>query len=86
MSLKNLNANKTLKTLKIKLSNKKILKLFNIFEKDFNVKKAFVVGVSGGPDSLSLAFLSKCLLINRILFLSIFSNCENPIYLGLLNY
>tara|TARA_B100000424_G_scaffold57621_1_gene41688 strand:- start:174 stop:1199 length:1026 start_codon:yes stop_codon:yes gene_type:complete len=59
MSLKNLNANKTLKTLKIKLSNKKILKLFNIFEKDFNVKKAFVVGVSGGPDSLALAFFSK---------------------------
>ena len=59
MSLKNLNANKTLKILKLKLSNKKISKLFNLFEKDFNVKKAFVVGVSGGPDSLALAFFSK---------------------------
>ena len=59
MSLKNLNVNKTLRILKLKLSNKKIFKLFNIFEKDFDVKKRFVVAVSGGPDSLALAFFTK---------------------------
>ena len=59
MSLKNLNVIKTPKNLRLKLSNKKIQKLFNIFEKNFNVHEAFVVAVSGGPDSLALAFLTK---------------------------
>jgi tRNA(Ile)-lysidine synthase len=59
MSLKNLNAIKIHKNLKSKLSNKKILKLFNTFEKDFNIQKRFIVAVSGGPDSLALAFLTK---------------------------
>ena len=59
MSLKNLSAIKIPKNLKSKLSNKKIKRLFNIFEKTFNVKKSFVVAVSGGPDSLALAFLTK---------------------------
>ncbi len=59
MSLKNLNAIKTPKNLRLKLSNKKIQKLLKVFEKNLNIKEAFVVAVSGGPDSLALAFLSK---------------------------
>jgi tRNA(Ile)-lysidine synthase len=59
MSLKNLNANKIHKNLKLKLSNKKIQRLFKAFEKNFNIQKRFIVAVSGGPDSLALAFLTK---------------------------
>ena len=74
MNLKNLNVNKTLKILKLKLSNKKIFKLFNIFEKDFDVKKRFVVAVSGGPDSLALAFFTKLfspyLIISAVAYVS----------------
>jgi tRNA(Ile)-lysidine synthase len=58
MSLKNLNANKTPKLIK-KLINKKINRLYNIFEKEFNIQDQFIVAVSGGPDSLALAFLTK---------------------------
>jgi len=59
MSLKNLNVIKTSKNLRLKLSNKKIQRLFNTFEKNFKIQEAFVVAVSGGPDSLALAFLTK---------------------------
>jgi len=59
MSPKNLNAIKIPKVLKEKLYNKKALRLFNIFEKDFDIYDSFVVAVSGGPDSLALAFLTK---------------------------
>ncbi|WP_075522657.1 tRNA lysidine(34) synthetase TilS [Candidatus Pelagibacter communis] len=59
MSLKNLNVIKTPKQLKFKLSNKKIKKLYNFFEENFNIKEDFVVAISGGPDSLALAFLTK---------------------------
>ena len=59
MSLKNLNANKIPKNLISKLSNKRIKNLFNIFEKDFEIEESFAVAVSGGPDSLALAFLTK---------------------------
>ena len=59
MNLKNLNVNKIHKKLKNKLSNKKIKKLFNIFESSFDIKKPFVVAVSGGPDSMALAYLTK---------------------------
>ena len=59
MSLKNLNAIKTPKNLRLRISNKKIQRLFNIFEQSFNIKEAFIVAVSGGPDSLALAFLTK---------------------------
>ena len=59
MSLKNLNVIKTPKNLRLKLSNKKIQRLFNTFEKNFNIQEAFIVAVSGGPDSLALAFLTK---------------------------
>ena len=59
MSLKNLSVNKIPKALKTKLLNKRIKKLYQIFDKKFNIKKNFVVAVSGGPDSLALAFLTK---------------------------
>ena len=59
MSLKNLNVIKTPKNLRLKLSNKKIQRLFNTFERSFNVQEAFAVAVSGGSDSLALAFLTK---------------------------
>ena len=59
MSLKNLNVSKIPKKFKLKLSNKKIKKLFNKFEKNFDIQGAFIVGVSGGPDSLALAYLTK---------------------------
>ena len=59
MSLKNLSVNKIPKFFKNKLLNKKIKRLYELFEKNFNIKSDFVVAVSGGPDSLALAFLTK---------------------------
>ena len=59
MSPKNLNVTKTPKNLVLKLSNNKIKNLFRIFEKNFDVRESFAVAVSGGPDSLALAFLTK---------------------------
>jgi len=59
MSPKNLSVIKIPKALKEKLSNKKVIRLYKAFQKDFNIKDSFIVGVSGGPDSLSLAFLTK---------------------------
>ena len=59
MSLKNLNAIKTPSILKKKISNKKIKRLYKFFEKNLNTLDSCVVAVSGGPDSLALAFLMK---------------------------
>ena len=59
MNPKNLNAIKIPKNLKLKLSNKKIQRLFKNFEKNFIIQERFIVAVSGGPDSLALAFLTK---------------------------
>ena len=60
MSLKNLNAKiKIPKLLKSKLKNKKIIQIYNKFEKSLDLNNNFVVAVSGGPDSLALAFLQK---------------------------
>mgnify|MGYP004008041571 CR=1 FL=1 len=59
MSLKNLSVNKIPKFFKNKLLNKKIKRSYELFEKNFNIKSDFVVAVSGGPDSLALAFLTK---------------------------
>jgi len=65
MSLKNLNAIKIPKNIKFKLSNKKIKRLYGIFEKNFDIQNSFIVAVSGGPDSLALAFLTKIYSIKR---------------------
>jgi len=66
MSLKNLNATiKIPRVLQKKLDNKKIKKIYQKFEKDLNLEKNFIVAVSGGPDSLALAFLAKIYSIKK---------------------
>ena len=66
MSLKNLNViNKTHKILKKNLDNHRIKKIYNNFEKNLNISENFVVAVSGGPDSLALAFLAKIYSIKK---------------------
>ena len=72
MSLKNLNANKIHSVFKKKLINKKIKYLFNIFEKELRIREKFAVAVSGGPDSLALAFLSKIYSIKNKLVVKFF--------------
>ena len=60
MSLKNLSVKTRIpKLFKDKLKNKRITKIYNTFEKNLGINKDFAVAVSGGPDSLALAFLSK---------------------------
>ena len=60
MSLKNLSVKtKVHKNLRNKLNNKRINLIYKRFEKSLNIKENFVVAVSGGADSLSLAFLAK---------------------------
>ena len=60
MSLKNSNAIiKIPKNLKIKLDNRRVNKIYSDFEKSLNINEGFVVAVSGGPDSLALAFFAK---------------------------
>ena len=66
MSPKNLNAsNKTHKILLNKLRDKSIFKIYRKFEKILNLNQDFIVGVSGGPDSLALCFLSKIYSIKK---------------------
>ena len=68
MNLKNLSAqNKTHKKILSHLNTKKISKVFEEFSKSLMVKEDLAVAVSGGPDSLALAYLAKCYSIkNRI--------------------
>ena len=71
MKKKSLSAKKTKHSLLIKyLKDKKINKIFNYFrkylKKNLGNKKKIGVAVSGGPDSLALAFLTKCYsIINK---------------------
>jgi len=66
MSRKNLSAkNKIPKLLKSKLSNQKIKLIYKKFEKSLNINENFIVAVSGGPDSLALAFLAKIYSIKK---------------------
>ena len=66
MSHKNLSVKiKIPKLLKNKLNNKKIHQIYKRFEKSINVKEKFIVAVSGGPDSLALAFLAKIYSIKK---------------------
>ena len=61
MNLKNLSVkNKTHKAILSHLGNKAILKTFEEFSASLEIKQNIAVAVSGGPDSLSLAFLAKC--------------------------
>ncbi len=60
MSLKNLSVeNKIPKKLKEKLFNKRIKKIYKKFQNSFNIEDNYIVAISGGPDSLALAFLTK---------------------------
>ena len=61
MNLKNLSAkNKNQEKILSHLNNKKIFKTFKEFSNSLNDKKNFAIAVSGGPDSLALAYLAKC--------------------------
>ncbi len=60
MSLKNLSVTtKIPKYFKEKLKDSKLNSIYIKFENSLKLKDKFIVGVSGGPDSLALAFLSK---------------------------
>ena len=64
MKKKSLSAKKKIPKLIIKyLNNKEFLRIFNEFKKSLNSKNKYAVAVSGGPDSLALAYLSKCFSI-----------------------
>ena len=66
MSPKNLSVKtKIPKFLNHKLKNKKISQIYKNFEKSLNIDENFIVAVSGGPDSLALAFLSKIYSIKK---------------------
>ncbi len=66
MSLKNLSVkNKIPKLLENKLKDNKIVSIYNNFHKSLNLNKNFIVAVSGGPDSLALAFLAKIYSIKK---------------------
>jgi tRNA(Ile)-lysidine synthase len=56
LSVKNKTHKKTLSH----LGDKKILRIYREFENSLNINRKFAVAVSGGPDSLSLAFLANC--------------------------
>jgi len=66
MSLKNLSVKiKIPRVLKNKLKNKKISQIYKKFTKSISINENFIVAVSGGPDSLALAFLSKIYSIQK---------------------
>ena len=68
MSPKNLNVpNKTHKNLLNNLTDKRILQIYRKFETIFSLNQDFIVGVSGGPDSLALCFLTKIYSIKKSL-------------------
>jgi len=73
MSLRNLNVTiKIPKLLKDKLKNKKIKQIYNHFYRSLRIDNNFIVGVSGGPDSLALAFLAKIYSIEKNLKVKFF--------------
>ncbi len=59
LSVKRKNHNLILKH----LNDKDILKVFKEFKKTIDIKNKYAVAVSGGPDSLALAYFSKCVSI-----------------------
>ncbi len=60
MNRKNLSVKiKIPKIFRDTLKDKKISSIYKRFEKSLNIDEKFVVAVSGGPDSLALAFLAK---------------------------
>ncbi len=68
MSPKNLNvSNKTHKILLNKLRDKRIFQIYRKFEDILKLNQDFTVGVSGGPDSMALCFLTKIYSIKKSL-------------------
>jgi len=68
MNQKNLNASSKIhKNLLSKLKDKRIYKIYNKFENNLNLNNNFSVAVSGGADSLALAFFSKIYSIKKSL-------------------
>ena len=66
MSLKNSNAaTKIPKVLRDNLNNKRINRIYKKFEISLDLDQKFAIAVSGGPDSLALAFLSKIYAIKK---------------------
>ena len=60
MSLKNLSVKiKIPKILENKLKNKRVNQIYKKFEKSLKIKENFAVAISGGSDSMALAFLAK---------------------------
>ena len=51
---------KNIKKFLATLNSKKISKIYNEFSSSLKVKENLAVAVSGGPDSLALAYLAKC--------------------------
>ena len=47
------------------LKNQKIYKVYNEFSSSLNTRENLAVAVSGGPDSLALAYLTKCYSIKN---------------------
>jgi len=73
MSRKNLSVTiKIPKFFRDKLKNKKINNIYKRFEKSLNINESFAVAVSGGPDSLALAFLAKIYSIKKRLLVKFF--------------
>jgi len=68
MNQKNLSAqNKKHKKILSQLNQTKISKIYKKFSSSLRVKEDLAVAVSGGPDSLALAYLTKCYsLCNKI--------------------
>ena len=61
MNLKNLSVqSKKHKKILNQLNQKKISKIYNEFSSSLKVKENLAVAISGGPDSLALAYLTKC--------------------------
>jgi tRNA(Ile)-lysidine synthase len=61
MNLKSLSAKKRIhKKILSQLAPKKIAKIYNEFSFSLKIKENLAVAVSGGPDSLALAYLTKC--------------------------
>jgi len=61
MNLKNLSVqNKKHKIILSQLNQKKISKIYHEFSSSLKVKEDLAVAISGGPDSLALAYLTKC--------------------------
>ena len=66
MNLKNLSVQKKIhKKIFSNLHKKRIFKVYKSFSNSLDISKNLAVAVSGGPDSLALAFLAKCFALKN---------------------